>query len=719
MMNYRSGITVFFVSCIRKNLFMKLSVLPLLIVALLLTSFAGVSQNKQNVARYFEFPEGAGEDHCMPGKAIVKINPAYSAHCEKNGVTHPAFTGALKKVQASSCVRKFPLHTPPVSKTGKEIDLSLIYEVEFSKQIPVQDAVNSLLSSGILDYAQPRYYVYKLDTIPSDPLNFQQYHLPLIRAFSAWDISMGDTSVVIGITDWGTDVDHPDLVGNFAYNKEDPVDGIDNDNDGYTDNYLGWDMGDNDNNPQETIDHGTRVCGIAAASTSNGTGVSGVGFRCRLLPVKIADAAGYGTMGFEGIVYAADAGCKVINCSWGSVFYPGPYGQDIINYATFNRDALVVAAAGNSGNIDKYFPASYDNVISVAGTNASDLKWSGSTYGIGIDICAPGHNVWSTRNGGSYDYAPGTSFAAPIVSGCAAIVRSYYPSLSAIQTGHLLKVTADVIDTMSGNLPYAGLLGSGRVNLYSALQGVNSPSVEMSPMHYSDHDNNGSFTPGDTISLYGTFTNYLAPSGAALTAVLTSASPFITMIDSVFNPGSIPAMGTATNQAAPFRFLIKQGMPPGSMIDFKITYSDGSYNARQYFFKTLYVNYLTVDTNRVALTLTGNGMLGYNFGNSLQGVGFTYDQHPTMLFSGGLVAGVSSTQVSDVIYGFTGTYDQDFINVQPIGSVNPPSKAEHETITVFNDSLAGNSAMGIQVTQKVMHGEMRRMTNTSFLSTLS
>ena len=129
---------------------------------------------------------------------------------------------------------------------------------------------------------------------PNDPSadSVTQYHLKNIQAYLGWAISKGDTNTVIGIVDTGTDWDHPDLQDNIKHNYADTIDGVDNDNDGYIDNYRGWDLGENDNDPSSSVSsfgvhHGTGVSGIAAATTDNSKGVAGVGFKCKFLPVKI------------------------------------------------------------------------------------------------------------------------------------------------------------------------------------------------------------------------------------------------------------------------------------------------------------------------------------------------------------------------------------------------------------------------------------------------
>jgi serine protease len=132
-------------------------------------------------------------------------------------------------------------------------------------------------------------------------------------------------------------------------------------------------MGENDNNPTGTITHGTFVAGLSSATPDNNIGISGTGFLCKFLPIKVCNANNEGTMTYESIVYAVEHGCSIINCSWGGTFYTGQYGQDVIDYATINKDALVVAACGNDNNSVSFFPASY-NLIRSTWMNCAGFK---------------------------------------------------------------------------------------------------------------------------------------------------------------------------------------------------------------------------------------------------------------------------------------------------------------------------------------------------------
>ncbi len=202
-----------------------------------------------------------------------------------------------------------------------------------------------------------------------------QDYLKPVRAYEAWDIEKSDTAIVIGIVDTGVKFDHEDL-DNVAYNYADPVNGIDDDNDGYIDNFRGWDVANDDNDPTADSDgHGTQVTGVSSAKTDNGAGMASSGFNSRFLPVKISETpTRYLINEYEGIIYAADHGCKIINLSWGVIEGYSAFAQDVINYAVLEKDAVVVAAGGNKDGEYNYYPASYDHVPSVGPVNVNPEK---------------------------------------------------------------------------------------------------------------------------------------------------------------------------------------------------------------------------------------------------------------------------------------------------------------------------------------------------------
>ncbi len=657
----------------------------------------------QGVQR-FRMPHGLTTDDFVTNTIILKIKPEYASSCKNDHIELPMLISVFQQLDVDQLQKKFPNISPPVQKTNscgqKFADLSLIYEIKYLASENIEIAINNIISTGLVEYAQPHYISKMLDYIPSDPLIANQYHLNTIKALSAWDIVKGDTNIVIGISDWGVDVTHPDLINNIKYNYLDPIDGIDNDNDGYLDNYRGWDMGENDNNPSGYISHGTFTAGLSSATTDNNVGISGTGFNCKFLPVKVCNAAGQGTMTYESIVYAVEHGCSIVNCSWGNTFYSGQYGQDVVDYATINRGALVIAACGNDNNAVPFFPASYNYVLSVAASDINDHKANFSSYGHFVDIVAPGDNVWSTGMGGIYGSSGGTSFSAPITAGCAALLKCRYPSLSGLQIGEKLKVAADIIDTIPFNLPYYDLLGSGRVNIFNALNDSVHPSVQMNNIIYKNNNNEALANPTDTIFISGDFINYLSPTSNNFKVTISCASSHVSLIDSVFNAGLIPTLGTKNNAADPFSILIKPTIPLNENLIFKFTFSDNDYRAVQHYYVYANKDYIDIDTNKIATTLTSDGVWGYINGNSLQGLGFRYNNSETMMYSGGFIIGKSGTQVCDVLYSDPGLWDHDFTVMSSLERIIPSVFSDFDVEGIFNDSQAGTSKINVQVTQR-------------------
>ncbi|HOY31505.1 MAG TPA: S8 family serine peptidase [Bacteroidales bacterium] len=649
-------------------------------------------------------PAGVSDKDFVKNTIILKVKPEHASVCKEDEISLSEFISLFQQMDVIRVQKKFPKIGPPEKRYNaqgqKFADLSLIYEIEYQSGNNIESSINQILSTGLVEYAQPHYIPKPLDYVPNDPLITNQYHLNKIKAFSAWETVKGDTNIVIGISDWGTDISHPDLSGNIKYNRSDPVDGIDNDNDGYTDNYLGWDMGENDNNPTGNIAHGTFVAGLSSATTDNNLGIAGTGFNCKFLPVKVSNANDEGTMCYESIVYAVEHGCRIVNCSWGTSFYAGQYGQDVIDYATINKDALVIAACGNDNNDAPFFPASYNYVLSVSATTSADTKASFSSYGIYVDIAAPGNNVWSTVSGGTYSSSGGTSFSSPITAGCAALIKTLYPSLTALQIGEKLKVSADIIDTIPANAPYRDLLGSGRLNMYNAIFDSVHPSLEMYNITYENNEHELSANPDDTLFLSGDFINYLAPTTPDAKVTISCVSSHLNIIDSVFNVGMISTLGTTSNSSDPFRFVVLPGVPLNENLIFKITFSDSNYHAIQHFCILANKDYIDIDTNRIATSLTSDGVLGYVNGNSLQGLGFRYDNGETMIYSGGFIIGKSSSQVSDVIYGDAGGYDHDFAVVSSLKRVFPPLVSDFDVQGIFNDSNAMASRINVNIIQR-------------------
>ncbi len=612
-------------------------------------------------------PQQESLQHTLPGHIIFKIRADIDLH----GSQRDKPAELLEKLQVDKSIarvtRVFPFHQKPEETYGKsgfrQTDLSRIYEVVLSDPELTADLMKELAASGLVEYVQPRFIpesliMYDLFSngifIPNDSLVSYQYYLKTIWAFEAWAISKGDTSVVIGIVDTGTDLHHPDLIDAIAYNYNDPVNGEDSDGDGYVDNFYGWDLGEENNDPGfNKSAHGLHVSGIAAASSNNREGIAATGFYSRFLPVKVDDEFGRLVKAYEGIVYAADQGASVINCSWGSHLHPGPFGQDIINYAVFNRDALVVAAAGNASDNRPFYPAALEHTLSVAATDSLDVKAGFSSYGHFVDLVAPGLGILSTWVNGSYMRSGGTSMAAPIVSGAAAIIRSYYPELNAIEVAALIKTTTDPVDLLAGNQAYSRQLGFGRLNLFRALSEPMHSYVRIEN-HRQDEDQLAAIRTGQTFSLSMDFLCELAPADM-LKAVLSVDSEYVSVETDTLSFVFAEPLYSFDNHTAPFVLKALPGIPENHRVLFTVSFLDekGSLTGRQSFVRVLNAQYLHIRAGDLLTTISSTGAIGYNYPRYDQGMGFLFQNSYTLLKAGGLLIGSDQFHISDQIYGET------------------------------------------------------------------
>ncbi len=643
----------------------------------------------------------------VQGQVIFRIKPEFAGYAKTNHIENSVFESFFTRHKASNLRRIFPNHKPPIEKFNPRgeplVDLSLIYQFDFDGTETLQNVINALYATGMVEYAEPRY-LPKLLYVPNDPMIGSQYHLSRIKAFEAWDITRGDSSVVIAIVDTGNDRFHPDLINNIAYNYNDPIDGLDNDNDGFIDNFYGWDLGQNNHDPQfYQSGHGVHVAGIAAATTDNDIGIAGVGFRSRYMTVKVDDENGILTMAYEGIVYAADRGAKVINCSWGSPSGAGRFGRDIVDYATFNRDALVVAAAGNDNNMVPYFPATYQRALSVAATTSSDIKLSWSTYNHFVDISAPGAIILSTFVDSTYLLSSGTSMAASVVSGAAAILRNYFPAYSARQIAAQLKVTADNIDNLSGNAQYAGFLGTGRLNLLRALTETNHSYVALKE-HIMNYDSFGQFKGGQTVELSSRFENLLGPS-ENIVARLTPLTTEATVATSQINLGPMQTGQIVTNQQNPFVITLQENIPPNRVVFFMLEFFNhlGQYAGREVFGLLFNADFINLRVNQMSTTINSRGNIGFNYPDYSQGLGLILGQGRNMVRMAGFMAGISTNRVVDNLYGAEqNSINQYFVPVQTATLIAQPQLADAEVAGSFTDANANLSAIGIKTDYRAM-----------------
>ncbi|TAE58169.1 MAG: hypothetical protein EAZ89_03490, partial [Bacteroidetes bacterium] len=628
----------------------------------------------------------------------------------------PGVSEALGVMKTRGVHKMFPALLPPSSPTDeagqKMADLSLIYVAEYEGSMPPLAAARTLMGAASVAWAEP-WYVQETFYQPNDfyadtaaGFNFM-WHLGPIQAREAWDVQKGNKSVVVGIVDSGTDGTHPDLQSNLVINSDDPIDGIDNDNDGYVDNRRGWDFGGDtygsvgDNDPSVGNVHGLWVTGIVGATADNAIGVPGLCFNCGYLPIKAApdDSIGLIAGGYQGIIYAVEQGASVVNCSWGGST-PSRLGEDVINYATVNKKAAIIAAAGNNSSDWKYYPAAYPRVISVANTGLGDTLYENSTFNYTVDLGAPGIGIWSTFGNAGYWAWGGTSASAPVVAAAVALTQTHFPGMSGFEAGQRVRVTADDIYQVNSNRK--DKIGNGRLNMYRALSDVQRPSVRMNQYNMTDADGNGRFIGGDTLLLQVNWVNYLA-SASNLSITLSLPSTQLIVAEVVENgvvPGTVAA-GQSFSSGQPFRIRLKPGIPVDYTLNLKLTYVDAAtgYTDFEYIEYRVNPSYINVTENNFHTTVNSQGNFGFNdFISNLQGIGARYRDYENALFEGGFLAGISTTKVSDRIRS-SSFRDNDFSIIDQVYQVPNSRIADFESVASFNDRN-GPQPIGINVTQR-------------------
>jgi subtilisin family serine protease len=445
----------------------RIPLLVLIAVALLAVFGPGGAGGSTAAARPAKKPP-----HQVPGELLIGFEPGVSTAEQKQ---------ILGKVGATE-KRKFEQIHGALAKVPADATTS---------------SLARLRSDPRVRYAEPNFVV-SADVTPNDPFFSRLWGLnnngfPVsgrwgmpdadIDAPEAWSVTTGSDAVTVAVIDTGIDYSHPDLSSQMWINPGENcpgcrTDGIDNDGNGYVDDWRGWDFANGDNNPMDDNGHGTHVAGTIGATGNNGIGVTGVNWRVRLLPLKFLSAAGTGTTAdaVSAVLYAADKGATVLNNSWGG----DEYSQALADAITVadTHGALFVAAAGNSGTDNDSmptYPASYalPNVLTVAATDNSDqLAYFSNVGRKSVDLAAPGLNIYSTWPGGTYQYMSGTSMAAPHVSGAVALAKAAFPSATGVGLKALLLESVDPLASLT-NYTATG----GRLNANNAVTCNGAPKL--------------------------------------------------------------------------------------------------------------------------------------------------------------------------------------------------------------------------------------------------
>jgi len=311
--------------------------------------------------------------------------------------------------------------------------------------------VSQVDDANLSRYIEPNISV-QADFAPNDPDWSKQWGPAKIEADYAWNVTVGDPSVLVAVVDTGIDWHHPDLAAHYVP--------------------LGYDWVNNNPDPMDDYGHGTHVAGIIGAVINNSLGIAGLA-QVRIMAEKVLDASGEGASSNValGIIHAVDRGAKIINLSLGSN-ENSELLHEAVKYA-YDHGVLIVAAAGNDATNAKSYPAAYGEAVAVSATDNLDNPAVFTSYGDWVDIAAPGVNIYSTFGNDSYAYMSGTSMASPHVAGVAALIWSRFPTMTRDQVWAQLQYSADDLGEPGFDVYY----GFGRVNARRA--------VEQAP---TDHD---------------------------------------------------------------------------------------------------------------------------------------------------------------------------------------------------------------------------------------
>lgn len=381
-----------------------------------------------------------------------------------------------------------------------------------------------------------------------------------IDAPEAWDILNSASNIIVAIIDSGARLTHEDLAANLwtnpgetgldQFGNDKATNGIDDDGNGYIDDVHGVNVLTGSGNPMDDFSHGTPVTGMIGAVGNNGLGVCGVAWKTQLMPVKFFYPGNPSDSDLMvALDYARAKGAKIINFS-----YTAPTSTSVLSNAFLamqNADIVVVTAAGNNrldNNVTPKYPASYkmSNLVAVAATDRSDNLYYWSNYGsTSVHLAAPGVGIYSTVYGAdnAYDSGDGTSFAAPLVSGAAALLRAKYTNESSAQIIRRILNGVDVLPGLAGRC-----ITSGRLNLRRALDPASLPQFSKTNAVYAWVPTNGltrtnmpfSTSVSGPLPLPFTFPFY----GRGYTQIWVSANGTLGITDNALgsdSPTSIPA----------------------------------------------------------------------------------------------------------------------------------------------------------------------------------
>lgn len=522
-------------------------------------------------------------------------------------------------------------------------------------QTPYSFCERLMKNHSEVDLAEP----YRLQRIqafkPNDEfIENQSKALELIKAFDAWEIYKGDSNVVIGISDNGIDQFHPDLRNNIAINKKEiPNNSIDDDNNGFIDDYNGFNLdGGNEDqiwgNTYVNDNHGTLAAGIAGADFNNSIGVAGTGGYSKIYPIKISNkelGIEFTAFGYESMIYAANTGIDVLNCSWGEENVYSELEQMIVTYAVANDVAIVAAGGNKEGGVEqitKFYPSGYKGVLGVGVVSTTDNFLSISVLGPQTRIMAPASGNFTTTLNNNYDSPSGaTSFASPIVAGAVALARGQHPELNAIQ---VLEFVRQSVDDLSENRTSYKKMTPGRLNMLKMVttDPMSIPGITLEKVILKDKSGavQDRFFLGDTVNVEFELKNVLGKA-ENLDIELSIANPEsfspLTFLSSKYSGLNLET--NETIKISGFQYVISNHYNDYITFRLDITGSNDYRDFILYDYKTIPI-VTTFENSDIKFSISDLGSFGYSpfEGSSRrrEGFGFIDKSYGDALYSSGM-----------------------------------------------------------------------------------
>lgn len=617
----------------------------------------------------------------------ASILPAQNLKSEFVSSSSSDFQKVIDQFKISKIKRAFP--------ASKNKNLQNVYELQCAcNSAYLAEAIEKSVKGLSKPEEAP---VFELMYTPNDyNLKFTiDYALDLIGAQAAWDITKGDSTIVLGISDANFNQNNAELVGKVLYMET----GMTNPN----------------------VGHGTAVAAAVAGNSDNNLGKSSIGFNSKLRLYS---------MGYNQILQASNDGVKVINMSWASGCSFNSYCQGVID-EIYTNGTIMVASAGNGGTCggaaNFVYPANYNHVISVTsiGSNNNHEKLHNGVlvthqHNSSVDISAPGYDVAVVGAYGAFFTANGTSFASPYVTGTISLMLAVNPCLNADDVELILKQTAVNIDAQ--NPTYIGLLGAGRLDAAAAVlmaKNYSKLKINSEQISYSCQNQLGTvkFTPIGGTAPYvftvgnqsgkeidslqmGTFTVHLIDSsGCSGDTTFTISS-----LGAVVNSYDYPSNVTISSSTTPFVDLNGDGI---IKVRGNITIAEG-------------VNFL-IESKRIEFGNGSDGFIGIKVKNdatlsitkntSLKGVnscktnwdGIVLSDNKNGLKGGKLI--LNKVNVYDAKIG---------VNVENIDTLNSNPSIKYGTFSISN-SVFTNNLVGVKAISNSNDGEKNMINKTIFL----